>query len=84
MIMDHEGLQITRTLYNYILQQKDLARLLPARSVHLSTVNTHCSGVRELSGPTKGATEAACHPVLEGRKGGKVELILSSRNDIFS
>ena len=59
-----------------------MARLLPARSLHLSDV--HRSGVKELSGPTKGATEAACRPVPEGRNGGKVRLIPSSGNDKYS
>ena len=54
---------------------KDLARLLHARSLHQSAGNFHCSGVKDLSGPTKGATEAACRPVPEGRNGGKVKLI---------
>ena len=39
---------------------KDLTQLLPERSLHLSAVHVHRSGVKELSGPTKGATEAAC------------------------
>ena len=55
--------------------KKNLTRLLPTRSLHLSVVNVYHSGVRELSGPTKSATEAACHPVLEGCNGGKVGLI---------
>ena len=38
---------------------KDMARQLPARSLHLSAANVHRSGAKELSGPTKGATEAA-------------------------
>ena len=63
---------------------KDLARLLPARSLHQSAVNVHHSGAKELSGPTKGATEAACHPVPKGRNGGKVRLIPSSGNDKYS
>ena len=40
--------------------------------------------MKELSGPTKGATEAACRPVPKRRNGGKVELILSSGNDTYS
>ena len=56
---------------NPAIQQKDLTRLLPARSLHLSAANVHRSGVRELSGPTKGATEAVCCPVPEGRNGAK-------------
>ena len=47
-----------------------MARLLPARSMHLSAANVHRSGIKELSGPTKGATVAACRPVPEGRNGG--------------
>ena len=58
-----------------------MARLLPARSLHLSAANVHRSGAKELSVPTKGATEAACRPVPEGRNGGKVRLIPSSGND---
>ena len=69
---------------NPAMQQKDLARLLPARSLHLSAVNVHRSGVKELSGPTKGATETACRLVPEGRNGGKVELIPSSGNDTYT
>ena len=34
-----------------------MAILLPVRSLHLSAANVHHSGVKELSGPTKGATE---------------------------
>ena len=69
---------------NPVIQQKDLARLLPARSLHLSAANIHCSGVKELSGPMKGATEAVCRPVPEGRNRGKVRLIPSSGNDKYS
>ena len=43
------------------IQEKDLTRLLPAGSLHLSAANIHRSDVKELSGPTKGAREAACH-----------------------
>ena len=39
-------------------QYKGLARLLPARSLNLNAANVHRSGVKMLSGPTKGATEA--------------------------
>ena len=56
------------------VQYKDLARLLPARSLRLRAVKVHRTGVRELSGPTKAVTEAACCPIPEGRNGGKVEL----------
>ena len=35
-----------------------MVRLLPTRSLHLSAASIHCSGAKELSGPTKGATEA--------------------------
>ena len=63
------------------IQWKDLARLLHARSLHLSAANAHCSGVKELSGPMKCATEAACRSVPEGHNGGKVELIPFSEND---
>ena len=63
---------------------KDMARLLPARSLHQSAANVHCSGAKELCGPTKGATEAACRPVPEGRNRGKVKLIPSSGNDTYS
>ena len=52
-----------------------MARLLPARSLHLSAANVYRSGVKELSGPAKGATEAACHPVPEGCSRGKVRLM---------
>ena len=61
-----------------------MARLLPVRSLHLKAANVHHSGMKELSGPTKGATEAACHPVPEGRNGGKMKLISSSENDTYS
>ena len=61
-----------------------MARLLPARSLYLSAANVHRSGVKELSGPTKGATEAACRPVPKACKGGKVELIPSSGSDKYS
>ena len=61
-----------------------MARLLPARSLQLSAANVHRSGVKELSGPTKDATEAACCPVPKGRNGGKVRLIPSSGNDKYS
>ena len=60
-----------------------MARLLPARSLHLSAANVHRSGAKELSGPTKGATGAACRPVPKGCNGGKVKLIPSSRNDTY-
>ena len=46
---------------------KDSTRLLPASSLHLGAVHIPRSGVKELSGPTNGATEAACRPVSEGR-----------------
>ena len=71
-------------LTEYSITVKDLARLLPVRSLHLSAGDTHRSGVRELSGPTKGAKEAVCRPVHEGRNRGKVKLISSSRNDTYS
>ena len=61
-----------------------MARLLLARSLHLSAANVHRSGVKELSGPTKGATEAACSPVPKGCNRGKVKLIPSSGNDKYS
>ena len=60
-----------------------MARLLPARSLHLSAANVHRSGVKELSGPMKGATEAAYRPVPEGRNGGKVRPIPPSGNDKY-
>ena len=47
-----------RALMNKI-HKKDLAGLLPARSLHLSAANVHRSGLKELSGATKSATEAA-------------------------
>ena len=50
----------------------------------LSAANVHCSVVKELSGPMKGATGAACRPVPEGRNGGKVRLIPLSENDKYS
>ena len=56
--------------------KKNLARLFPAKSLHLSAVNVYRRGVKELSGPTKGATEAACRPVPEGCNNGKVRLLL--------
>ena len=58
-----------------------MTRLLPVRSLHVSAANVHRSGVKELSGPTKDATEAACRPVPKGHNGGKVRLIPSSGND---
>ena len=54
--------------------------ILPARSPYLSAASAHHSGIKELSGPTKGATEAACHLVPKGRNRGKVRLIPSSVN----
>ena len=63
---------------------KDMYRLLPARSLHLSAANIHRSGVKELSGPTNGATEAVCRSVPEGHNGGKVRLIPFSGNDKYS
>ena len=41
-----------------IITINDLARLLPASSLHLGAVYVHRSGIKELSGPTKGATRA--------------------------
>ena len=61
-----------------------MARLLPARSLRLGAVNCHRSGVKELSGPMKGATEAVSHPVPEGCIEGKVEQIPSSGNDTYT
>ena len=61
-----------------------MARLLPARSLHQSAANVHRSGVKQLSGPTKGATEAICRPVPERHNRGKVRLIPSSGNDQYS
>ena len=61
-----------------------MARLLPARSLHLSAASIHRSGVKELSGPTKGATETACRLVPDGHNGSKVRLIPSSGNDKYS
>ena len=58
-----------------------MARLLPARFLHLSAANVHCSGMKELSGPTKGATEAACRQLPKGCNGGKVRPIPSSGDD---
>ena len=52
--------------------------------MHLSAANIHRSDVKELSGPTKGTTEAACHSVPEGRNGDKVELKPSNGNDTYS
>ena len=66
------------------IQYKDLARLLPARSLHLSAANVHCSGVKGLSGSMKGATEAACCPVPEWHNRGKAKLNPSSGNDTYS
>ena len=40
--------------------------------------------MKELSGPTKGATEAVCCLVPEGRNRGIVKLISSSGNDKYS
>ena len=48
-----------------------MVRLLPTRSLHLSAANIHCSGAKELSGPTKGATEAA-----EGLKANHVQVVV--------
>ena len=61
-----------------------MARLLSVRSLHLSATNVHRSGMKELSGPTKGATEAACRPVPEGRNGDEVRLIPSSGYNKYS
>ena len=68
----------------YVCTVKDLTRLLPAKSLHLSAVNVHRSGVRELSGPTKGPTEAVCRLVPKEGNRGKVEQISSSGNDTYS
>ena len=61
-----------------------MARLLPVRSLHLSVASVHPRGAKELSGPTKGATEGACCLVPEGQNGGKVKLIPSSRNNTYN
>ena len=46
---------------NTQLHWKDTARLLPARSRHLSAASVHRSGVKELSGPTKDQTALSHH-----------------------
>ena len=56
------------SLVNIKLHSKDMARLLPARSLHLSAASVHHSGAKELSGrkgTTEAATEAVCRSVPE-------------------